>query len=199
MTKDWNNIDIVNYLRDNHPNVKSGNKLYKEDRDLYYHLLRIGKLNEFFPTREEALEKVVRRIIGCNDAKEEKKMEESTRQFFSRDVQSVAKELAGCKIEYDGIEAIITKATPYEGISKSAHKKENFKQEQGFVWVNNRYGHLMLNINAYESMPSVVVLTGIELGRRQISGPGNVTESLGIDETVTGTFIGDKIKIYLPK
>jgi 3-methyladenine DNA glycosylase Mpg len=125
-------------------------------------------------------------------------MDEQTKSFFGRDVKQVAEELVCCKLEYKGLEATITSALPFEGISKSAHKKENFNQEPGYVWTNNRRGHTMLNINAYDTNPSCILINGVKINDVRIKGPGNVTHALGIDDKLTGTYVGDKIRIYKP-
>ena len=125
------------------------------------------------------------------------KRREITKKSFRKDVNELAKDLLGCVLQYNGLEAVIENVKPFEGTSRYSHGKENFKQEPGYVWVNKgRGGNHLLNINAYEENSSCIVVTGIKLDDISIKGPGRVTKALNIDDTLTGSYIGEDIKIY---
>jgi hypothetical protein len=192
--------DPMKVLRENYPHIANRQELYRTNKELYYNLVRVGKLEEVLPTQRQikkrVLEKVITHIIGEQDSKRDEQMDKSTKEFFTRNVKTVAKDLIGYKIKYGELEAEITKTDPYQGIAKSAHKKENFRQEPGYVWTNNRRGHIMLNINAYDTTLSCILINGVKINETRIKGPGNVTQALGIDDTITGTYVGDRIKIY---
>lgn len=197
----WKDVDPVKFLRDNYPSVLSKGDLYKENKELYYELMRIGKLDKVLPTHREAkkqaLTEFIKSFTGEEDKNEEgNEMPEATKRFFKRNAADVAADLIGCTIKYKGLEATIANTAPFEGISKSAQGKPRFTEKPGYVWVNSRYGNYLLNINAYDKTPSCIVISAIAIKDTVIEGPGRVTKALKIDDKVTGTYVGDKIKIY---
>ena len=129
-------------------------------------------------------------------------------EFFSRDPRKVAKDLLGCKIIKEGVEAEIVETEAYLGEKDPASHARNGKtdrnapmyEEPGKAYVYVSYGiHNMFNIVAHEEnkvgavlIRAVKPVKGLDVmkERRGLEdegslgdGPGKLTEALDIDKT----------------
>lgn len=128
--------------------------------------------------------------------------------FFSRDPRKVAKDLLGCKIVKNGVEAEIVETEAYLGKEDPASHAFNGEtdrnrpmfQEPGKAYVYVSYGiHDMFNVVAHEKDEVGAVLIraakpvkgleemkenrGLEDEIELCDGPGKLCEALGIDKT----------------
>jgi DNA-3-methyladenine glycosylase len=130
--------------------------------------------------------------------------------FFARSVHEVARELIGCKLTFDGVGGVIVEAESYERDDPACHayvgltaRNEVLFGPPGRAYVYLSYGiHSLLNAVAEPDGQAAAVLIraleptdGIaEMRRRRgerpdtdlCSGPGKLTEALGVDLEMNG-------------
>jgi DNA-3-methyladenine glycosylase len=129
------------------------------------------------------------------------------KDFFIRDVLDVAPELLGKKLVVrmsdGGIgEFQVTEVEAYRGVEdKACHackgrtvRTEVMFHEGGRLYVYLVYGmHWMLNVvTGQANDPQAVLIRGIQ----NLSGPGRVTKSLGIDLTFNGEDLDKSERIW---
>ncbi len=131
--------------------------------------------------------------------------------FFERSVHDVARDLVGCGLFYEGCGGTIVETESYERDDPACHayvgltpRTETLFGPPGRAYVYLSYGiHSLLNAVAEPEGVAAAVLiralqptTGVEAMRERrgsrldadlCSGPGKLTEALGIDLDVNGT------------
>jgi DNA-3-methyladenine glycosylase len=134
--------------------------------------------------------------------------------FFARSVHDVARDLVGCGLFYDGCGGTIVETESYERDDPACHayvgltpRTETLFGPPGRAYVYLSYGiHSLLNAVAEPEGAAAAVLiralqptAGLEAmrerrGRRPdadlCSGPGKLTEALGIDLDANGADLG---------
>ena len=137
-----------------------------------------------------------------------------TRSFFDRSVHDVARELIGCRLFYEGCGGTIVETESYERDDPACHayvgltrRTEVLFGPPGRAYVYLSYGiHSLLNAVAEPEGEAAAVLiraleptAGLEAMRRRrgdrpdaelCSGPGKLTEALGIGLEQNGTDLG---------
>jgi DNA-3-methyladenine glycosylase len=132
------------------------------------------------------------------------------RDFFDRSVHEVARDLIGCELEVEGTAGIIVETEAYDATDPACHayigrtaRNEVLFGPPGHAYVYLSYGiHSLLNAVAEPAGSAAAVLIralepteGVELmrerrGREEIaelcSGPGKLTEALGVDLSLNG-------------
>jgi DNA-3-methyladenine glycosylase len=132
------------------------------------------------------------------------------REFFGRSVHEVARDLIGCRIAVGETAGVIVETEAYEASDPACHayigrtaRNEVLFGPPGHAYVYLSYGiHSLLNfVTEPEGTASAVLIRalqptdGVELmrerrGRDQIeglcSGPGKLTEALGVDLSLNG-------------
>jgi DNA-3-methyladenine glycosylase len=132
------------------------------------------------------------------------------REFFRRSVHEVARELIGCTVAVEGAAGIIVETEAYDAGDPACHayigrtrRNQVLFGEPGHAYVYLSYGiHSLLNFVAEPQGSAAAVLIralepteGIELmrerrGRGELeelcSGPGKLTEALGVDLALNG-------------
>ncbi|MGN6255382.1 MAG: DNA-3-methyladenine glycosylase [Solirubrobacterales bacterium] len=127
------------------------------------------------------------------------------REFFDRSVHAVARELIGCTLLYGGCGGVIVETESYEADDPACHAYVGLTERTrvlfgppGYAYVYLSYGiHSLLNAVAEPEGEAAAVLIralepthGLEAMRRRrgakpdhelCSGPGKLTEALGID------------------
>ena len=130
--------------------------------------------------------------------------------FFDRDVHAVARELIGCELLCDGVGGVVVETESYEREDPACHayvgltaRTSTLFGPPGRAYVYLSYGiHSLLNAVAEPAGSAAAVLVraleprhGIEIMRHRrrraapqdlCSGPGKLTEALGIDLTHNG-------------
>jgi len=125
--------------------------------------------------------------------------------FFDRSVHAVARDLVGCTLLYEGCGGVVVETESYEADDPACHayvgRTERTKVlfgPPGYAYVYLSYGiHSLLNAVAEPEGEAAAVLIralepthGVELMRERrggksdhelCSGPGKLTEALGID------------------
>lgn len=125
--------------------------------------------------------------------------------FFDRSVHAVARDLIGCTLLYDGCGGVIVETESYEADDPACHAYVGLTERTrvlfgppGYAYVYLSYGiHSLLNAVAEpEGKAAAVLIRALEpthevalmRERRQVksdldlcSGPGKLTEALGID------------------
>jgi DNA-3-methyladenine glycosylase len=130
------------------------------------------------------------------------------RDFFERDVLSVAPELIGTILaiksgEKDILRYIITETEAYRGTGdRACHASKGRTQrndimfhEGGRIYVYFVYGmYWMLNfVTGREGDPQAVLIRGVE----GCNGPGKLTRALGIDRTFYGEDLTTSERIWV--
>ena len=132
------------------------------------------------------------------------------REFFDRSVHEVARELIGCRLAVGETAGVIVETEAYEASDPACHayigrtaRNEVLFGPPGHAYVYLSYGiHSLLNfVTEPEGTASAVLIRalepteGIELmrerrGRNDLeglcSGPGKLTEALGVDLSLNG-------------
>lgn len=127
------------------------------------------------------------------------------RDFFDRSVHAVARDLVGCTLLYEGCGGIVVETESYEADDPACHAYVGLTERTkvlfgppGYAYVYLSYGiHSLLNAVAEPEGEAAAVLIralepthGVELMRERrggkpdhelCSGPGKLTEALGID------------------
>jgi DNA-3-methyladenine glycosylase len=145
-----------------------------------------------------------------------------TADFFARSVHLVARELIGCRLFYQGCGGVIVETESYERDDPACHayvgltdRTEVLFGPPGLAYVYLSYGiHSLLNFVAEPEGDAAAVLiraleptTGLETMRARrgdrpdrdlCSGPGKLTEALGIDLSQNGADLGRDPFLLLP-
>ena len=132
------------------------------------------------------------------------------REFFNRSVHEVARELIGCRLAVGETAGVIVETEAYEASDPACHayigktaRNEVLFGPPGHAYVYLSYGiHSLLNfVTEPEGTASAVLIRalepteGIELMRERrgrddleglCSGPGKLTEALGVDLSLNG-------------
>jgi DNA-3-methyladenine glycosylase len=132
------------------------------------------------------------------------------REFFDRSVHEVARELIGCELTIGETAGVIVETEAYEAADPASHayngrttRNEVLFGPPGHAYVYLSYGiHSLLNfVTEPEGSASAVLIraleptSGIELMRERrrqeaveqlCSGPGKLTEALGVGLTLNG-------------
>ncbi|MGI9538860.1 MAG: DNA-3-methyladenine glycosylase, partial [Miltoncostaeaceae bacterium] len=135
------------------------------------------------------------------------------RGFFARPVGEVARDLVGCSFSVDGVGGIIVEVERYQDDDPASHSFRGPTERTkpmfgapGGLYVYRSYGvHWCVNLVAErEGRGAAVLLRAIEprwgLDRMRLrrgrederdlcSGPGKLTEALGIDGSLSGTSV----------
>jgi DNA-3-methyladenine glycosylase len=125
-------------------------------------------------------------------------------EFFARSVHDVARDLIGCELRFDGVGGVIVEVESYERADPACHayvgltpRTSTLFGPPGHAYVYLSYGiHSLLNFVAEPEGSAAAVLIraleprwGIDVMRRRrgrhagrdlCSGPGKLTEALGI-------------------
>jgi DNA-3-methyladenine glycosylase len=131
-------------------------------------------------------------------------------EFFARSVHTVARELIGCRLHYEGCGGIVVETESYERDDPACHayvgltkRTETLFGPPGRAYVYLSYGiHSLLNAVAEPEGEAAAVLiralkpsAGLEAMRRRrgrrpdtdlCSGPGKLTDALGIGLDANG-------------
>jgi DNA-3-methyladenine glycosylase len=143
-------------------------------------------------------------------------------EFFDRSVHLVARELIGCRLFYEGVGGTIVETESYERDDPACHayvgltdRTEVLFGPPGRAYVYLSYGiHSLLNAVAEPEGDAAAVLiraleptAGIEAMRERrrvggdeqlCSGPGKLTEALGIDLSQNGASLASDPFLLLP-
>ena len=143
-------------------------------------------------------------------------------EFFDRSVHLVARELIGCRLFYQGCGGVIVETESYDRDDPACHayvgrtdRTEVLFGPPGLAYVYLSYGiHSLLNFVAEPEGEAAAVLiraleptTGIEAMRARrgdrpdrdlCSGPGKLTEALGVDLSQNGADLGRDPFLLLP-
>jgi DNA-3-methyladenine glycosylase len=142
--------------------------------------------------------------------------------FFARSVHDVARDLIGCRLFFDGVGGIIVETESYERDDPACHayvgltdRTEVIFGPPGRAYVYLSYGiHSLLNAVAEPEGEAAAVLiralqptTGLETMRARrgnrpdgelCSGPGKLTEALGIGLERNGADLAQEPFLFLP-
>ncbi len=142
--------------------------------------------------------------------------------FFARSVHEVARELVGCRLFFDGVGGTIVETESYERDDPACHayvgltdRTEVLFGAPGRAYVYLSYGiHSLLNAVAEPEGEAAAVLiraleptAGLEAMRERrgdrpdtelCSGPGKLTEALGIGLELNGADLGRDPFLLLP-
>jgi DNA-3-methyladenine glycosylase len=143
--------------------------------------------------------------------------------FFDRSVHEVARELVGCRLFYEGVGGIVVETESYERDDPACHayvgltdRTEILFGPPGRAYVYLSYGiHSLLNAVAEPEGEAAAVLiralqptAGIEAMRDRrggrpdpdlCSGPGKLTEALGIGLEANGADLSSDPFLLLPR
>lgn len=143
--------------------------------------------------------------------------------FFDRSVHTVARDLVGCRLFYEGLGGIIVETESYERDDPACHayvglteRTETLFGPPGRAYVYLSYGiHSLLNAVAEPEGDAAAVLiraleptVGLDAMRARrgsrpdrdlCSGPGKLTEALGIGLEVNGTDLTSDPFLLLPR
>ncbi len=134
------------------------------------------------------------------------------RAFYNRPVLDVARDLIGCVVSHEGSAGVIVETEAYHDTEPACHafvgltpRTRLLFGRPGFAYVYRSYGiHAMLNavcerpgvgaavlIRALEPVSGIEAMRerrGLSLGARELcSGPGKLTQALGIELSMNGT------------
>jgi DNA-3-methyladenine glycosylase len=138
-----------------------------------------------------------------------------TADFYARPVLDVARELIGCVVEHHGVSGRIVETEAYHESEPACHafigltpRTRTLFGEPGLAYVYRSYGiHALLNavceppgVGAAVLIRALEPLSGIELMRERrgcvrdtdlCSGPGKLTQALGVELLDNGTYLLD--------
>ncbi len=144
-------------------------------------------------------------------------------EFFDRSVHTVARELIGCRLLYGGCGGVIVETESYERDDPACHayvgltaRTEVLFGPPGRAYVYLSYGiHSLLNAVAEPEGEAAAVLiralrpsVGLEEMRARrgdrpdldlCSGPGKLTEALGIGLAANGSDLGEEPFLLAPR
>ena len=142
--------------------------------------------------------------------------------FYARPVLNVARDLVGCVLDHEGAAGRIVETEAYHFSEPACHafvgltpRTEVLHGPPGFAYVYRSYGiHALLNtvvedagVGAAVLIRALDPLAGIDLMRARrglerpedlCSGPGKLTQALGIGLDLNGTRIGNPIAFLPP-
>jgi len=142
--------------------------------------------------------------------------------FYARPVLDVARDLVGCVLRHQGSAGQIVETEAYHFSEPACHafvgltpRTEVLHGPPGFAYVYRSYGiHALLNtvveddgVGAAVLIRALDPLEGLDLMRERrglerredlCSGPGKLTQALGIGLNLNGTPIGDPVE-FLPR
>lgn len=135
--------------------------------------------------------------------------------FYARPVLEVARELIGCVVEHEGVAGTIVETEAYHESEPACHafvgvtpRTRTLFEEPGTAYVYRSYGiHALLNavcepagvgaavlIRALEPLSGVEAMRARRGGAREeqlCSGPGKLTQALGVELCENGTSLLD--------
>ncbi len=144
-------------------------------------------------------------------------MKELREEFFARDTITVARELVGKLLVVGRTAGVITETEAYKDDPASHAFKRTPRSElmystHGRVYVYFVYGnHYCLNFTCEKGKPGAVLIRAVKpvrgikimMKKRRVTrekdlanGPGKLCQAMGIDKTLNGTRIGEKVKVY---
>ncbi|MFA5809405.1 MAG: DNA-3-methyladenine glycosylase [Thermoleophilia bacterium] len=128
------------------------------------------------------------------------------KSFYARRVQTVARDLIGCKLEHDGVGGIIVETEAYNRIDPACHAFRGQTERNrvmfgppGVAYIYFTYGmhHLVNIVCEQDGEPAAVLIRALEptdgieeMKRRRdpvrnlvqlANGPGKIAQALGID------------------
>jgi DNA-3-methyladenine glycosylase len=142
--------------------------------------------------------------------------------FFARPVLEVARDLIGCVVEHEGLAGVIVETEAYHESEPACHafagvtpRTRTLFDEPGLAYVYRSYGiHALLNavcepagIGAAVLIRALEPLTGIEemharrghvRGEELCSGPGKLTQALGVELAQNATSLLDGPVVIRP-
>ncbi len=142
-----------------------------------------------------------------------------SQSFYARSVHEVARDLVGCVVAHDGAAGRIVEVESYHESEPACHafagltpRTRTLFGPPGHAYVYRSYGiHALLNpvcepagVGAAVLIRALEPLEGIEAMRARrgvdrvedlCSGPGKLTQALGIGLELNGTRLGDAIEI----
>ncbi|MFA5405841.1 MAG: DNA-3-methyladenine glycosylase [Candidatus Nanoarchaeia archaeon] len=129
-----------------------------------------------------------------------------SKDFFTRDSITIARELLGKKIIFNGKEAMIVETEAYTINDPGSHaykgrtkRNELMFHEGGCLYVYLCYGvyNLMNIVTDKKGLPSAVLIRAVEPlnFKAKTNGPGLTTKALGINRNHNGLVIGNEMKI----
>ena len=147
---------------------------------------------------------------------------ELTKEFFSRDTRTVAKDLLGCYLSKEDCVGKIVETEAYKDDEASHARKLTPRsrvmyESYGKVYVYRVYGmYYCLNFTCEKNKPGAVLIRAVEpiygvdemkkrRSRRELrvkdlaNGPGKLCEAFGINKYDNNKNIGYKIKIFSGK
>lgn len=123
--------------------------------------------------------------------------------FYTRSVVTVAQDLIGKTLVFNGYEGIITETEAYRGADDEASHAFRGRTPRsnlmfgppGYSYVYFIYGmyHCLNIVTEPESSPSAVLIRGIDLTNIHLNGPGKLCRHLGITKEHNGVYIIDNI------
>jgi len=132
------------------------------------------------------------------------------REFYERDVVEVARDLIGCVVEHDGASGVIVETEAYHDSEPACHafagltpRTATLFGPPGRAYVYRSYGvHAMLNavseeegvgaaaliraLEPVEGISGMRARRGVERLRDLCSGPGKLTQALGVSLGLNG-------------
>ncbi|HEY8304298.1 MAG TPA: DNA-3-methyladenine glycosylase, partial [Solirubrobacteraceae bacterium] len=126
------------------------------------------------------------------------------REFYARPVVEVARELIGCVVEHEGLAGVVVETEAYHESEPACHafrgltpRTRTLFDEPGLAYVYRSYGiHALLNavceppgvgaavliraLEPLEGIEEMRALRGRASERELCSGPGKLTQALGI-------------------
>jgi DNA-3-methyladenine glycosylase len=145
------------------------------------------------------------------------------RSFYARPVLEVARDLIGCVVTHEGCSGVIVEAEAYHDSEPACHafagltpRTRTLFGPPGFAYVYRSYGvHAMLNavcepagvgaavlIRALEPVDGVELMAqrrGLERERQLCSGPGKLTQALGIGLSLNGCDLRTGPIVFSPR
>jgi DNA-3-methyladenine glycosylase len=143
--------------------------------------------------------------------------------FFDRPVLTVARDLVGCRVEHEGTAGIVVETEAYHFTEPACHayvgltdRTSTIYGPPGVAYVYRSYGiHALLNavcepegVGAAVLIRALQPVEGLELMRARrglqreedlCSGPGKLTQALGIDLRHTGSSLLDGPVVVVPR
>jgi DNA-3-methyladenine glycosylase len=134
-------------------------------------------------------------------------------EFYDRDVLDVAQDLVGCVVEHDGCAGVIVETEAYHHTEPAAHsyvgrtkRTEVLFGQPGQAYIYRSYGiHALLNaVCEGPEVGAAVLIRALQptegvprmRARREVAseidltnGPGKLTQALGIELDLHGTFL----------
>jgi len=146
----------------------------------------------------------------------------SGKEFYARPVLAVARDLVGCVLRHEGTAGRIVETEAYHFSEPACHafagltpRTEVLHGPPGFAYVYRSYGiHALLNavveddgvgaavliraLDPLDGLDAMRARRGLERPEDLCSGPGKLTQAMGIGLDLNGTPIGTPIE-FLPR